>query len=99
MYRCTGRPPFVCIYIIIDYTVRPVKIRMNQSGNKEGKHRLFPEMLVYSREAHVSRRTNMDTRIEILTMCMVWDKTNDQVLLMNRPDRKGFPGYIAPGGR
>lgn len=41
----------------------------------------------------------MDTRIEILTMCMIWDKMNDQVLLMNRPDRKGFPGYIAPGGR
>ncbi|MHA7580629.1 NUDIX domain-containing protein [Paenibacillus vandeheii] len=42
---------------------------------------------------------NMDTRTEILTMCMVWDKQNDQVLLMNRPDRKGFPGYIAPGGK
>ncbi|MDN8592543.1 8-oxo-dGTP diphosphatase [Paenibacillus sp. 11B] len=41
----------------------------------------------------------MDTRTEILTMCMVWDKQNDQVLLMNRPDRKGFPGYIAPGGK
>ncbi|WP_339169300.1 8-oxo-dGTP diphosphatase [Paenibacillus sp. FSL R5-0341] len=41
----------------------------------------------------------MNTRIEILTMCMVWDKMNDQVLLMNRPDRKGFPGYIAPGGK
>ncbi|WP_405155979.1 8-oxo-dGTP diphosphatase [Paenibacillus sp. FSL K6-0108] len=41
----------------------------------------------------------MNTRTEILTMCMVWDKQNDRVLLMNRPNRKGFPGYIAPGGK
>jgi 8-oxo-dGTP diphosphatase len=31
------------------------------------------------------------------TMCMVQD--GDQVLLMNRPDSKGFPGYLAPGGK
>lgn len=30
-------------------------------------------------------------------MCMVQD--NDKVLLINRPDRLGFPGYIAPGGK
>ncbi|NEU63447.1 8-oxo-dGTP diphosphatase [Paenibacillus sp. ALJ109b] len=41
----------------------------------------------------------MDIRTEILTMCMIWDKRNDQVLLMNRPNQKGFPGYIAPGGK
>jgi 8-oxo-dGTP diphosphatase len=34
---------------------------------------------------------------KILTMCMVQD--NDKVLLINRPDRLGFPGYIAPGGK
>jgi 8-oxo-dGTP diphosphatase len=28
---------------------------------------------------------------------MVQDR--DKVLLINRPDRKGFPGYIAPGGK
>lgn len=38
-------------------------------------------------------------RVEIYTMCMVWDKAAGRVLLMNRPDRKGFPGYIAPGER
>lgn len=41
----------------------------------------------------------MNNRTEILTMCMVWDKRKDKVLLMNRPDHKGFPGYIAPGGK
>lgn len=41
----------------------------------------------------------MNTRIDIFTMCMLWDKHNGKVLLMNRPDRKGFPGYIAPGGK
>lgn len=34
---------------------------------------------------------------KILTMCMVQD--GDKVLLMNRPDHLGFPGYIAPGGK
>jgi 8-oxo-dGTP diphosphatase len=34
---------------------------------------------------------------QMYTMCMVQD--GDQVLLMNRPDDKGFPGYIAPGGK
>ncbi|XEC96391.1 8-oxo-dGTP diphosphatase [Paenibacillus tarimensis] len=34
---------------------------------------------------------------KILTMCMVQD--GDKVLLMNRPDKLGFPGYIAPGGK
>lgn len=30
-------------------------------------------------------------------MCMVQD--GNKVLLMNRPDKLGFPGYIAPGGK
>ena len=34
---------------------------------------------------------------QMLTMTMVVD--NDRVLLINRPDQKGFPGYIAPGGK
>lgn len=34
---------------------------------------------------------------KLYTMCMVQDK--DKVLLINRPDSKGFPGYIAPGGK
>lgn len=33
----------------------------------------------------------------ILTMCMV--ENQDEVLLINRPDQRGFPGYIAPGGK
>ncbi|CAM4249180.1 DNA mismatch repair protein MutT [Bacillus manliponensis] len=34
---------------------------------------------------------------KILTMCMVQD--GDNILLINRPDHLGFPGYIAPGGK
>ena len=34
---------------------------------------------------------------KIYTMCMVQD--GDNVLLIKRPDHKGFPGYIAPGGK
>lgn len=34
---------------------------------------------------------------EILTMCMV--QRDNQVLLINRPSSRGFPGYIAPGGK
>ncbi|MFD1135956.1 8-oxo-dGTP diphosphatase [Paenibacillus urinalis] len=30
-------------------------------------------------------------------MCMIQD--GSKVLLMNRPDKLGFPGYIAPGGK
>lgn len=30
-------------------------------------------------------------------MCLVQD--GDRVLLLNRPDKKGFPGYIGPGGK
>lgn len=34
---------------------------------------------------------------KLYTMCMIQD--GSQVLLLNRPDHKGFPGYIAPGGK
>jgi 8-oxo-dGTP diphosphatase len=33
----------------------------------------------------------------IYTVCMVQD--GDKVLLIKRPDRLGYPGYIAPGGK
>ncbi|MCR8630100.1 8-oxo-dGTP diphosphatase [Paenibacillus radicis (ex Xue et al. 2023)] len=36
-------------------------------------------------------------KIDIYTICMVQDR--DKVLLINRPDRLGFPGFIAPGGK
>lgn len=38
-----------------------------------------------------------DITYKIYTMCMV-EKEN-KVLLINRPDQMGFPGYIAPGGK
>ncbi|WP_188592868.1 8-oxo-dGTP diphosphatase [Paenibacillus silvae] len=41
----------------------------------------------------------MSVKVEMYTMSMIWNPDSDQVLLMNRPDRKGFPGYIAPGGK
>ncbi|MCP1135108.1 8-oxo-dGTP diphosphatase [Paenibacillus polysaccharolyticus] len=41
----------------------------------------------------------MNYQVEIYTMSMVWNPVSDQVLLMNRPSHKGFPGYIAPGGK
>jgi 8-oxo-dGTP diphosphatase len=33
----------------------------------------------------------------IYTMCLILD--GDKVLLINRPDNKGYPGYLAPGGK
>ncbi|MBO7742686.1 8-oxo-dGTP diphosphatase [Paenibacillus sp. MWE-103] len=33
----------------------------------------------------------------LYTMCMIQD--GNRVLLVNRPDGKGFPGYLAPGGK
>ncbi|MBH5316849.1 8-oxo-dGTP diphosphatase [Paenibacillus sp. GSMTC-2017] len=35
--------------------------------------------------------------VKILTMCMI--EKDGKVLLINRPDRLGFPGYLAPGGK
>lgn len=34
---------------------------------------------------------------QLMTMCMIRD--GEQVLLINRPSSKGFPGYLAPGGK
>ena len=34
---------------------------------------------------------------KLYTMCMV--QQGSRVLLMKRPDERGFPGYIAPGGK
>ncbi|MCC3649641.1 MULTISPECIES: 8-oxo-dGTP diphosphatase [Cytobacillus] len=34
---------------------------------------------------------------QMYTMCMVADE--ERVLLIKRPDHKGFPGYLAPGGK
>lgn len=33
----------------------------------------------------------------IYTMCLVQD--GERVLLVNRPDKQGFPGYLGPGGK
>lgn len=33
----------------------------------------------------------------LYTMCLVQDK--DNILLINRPDKLGFPGYLGPGGK
>jgi len=33
----------------------------------------------------------------IYTMCLVQE--GDKVLLLNRPDKLGFPGYLGPGGK
>ena len=39
----------------------------------------------------------IDVNIQMLTLCMVQD--GNRILLINRPAEKGFPGYIAPGGK
>ena len=31
------------------------------------------------------------------TMCLI--QKDDKVLLINRPDKLGFPGYLGPGGK
>ncbi|WP_163101994.1 8-oxo-dGTP diphosphatase [Peribacillus alkalitolerans] len=38
-----------------------------------------------------------DIEHRIYTMCMV--QNGDNVLLIKRPTEKGFPGYLAPGGK
>lgn len=38
-----------------------------------------------------------DIEHRIYTMCMIQRK--NEVLLIQRPDHLGFPGYIAPGGK
>jgi 8-oxo-dGTP diphosphatase len=39
----------------------------------------------------------MSVEHRLFTMCMVQD--SDKVLLIKRPDERGFPGYLAPGGK
>ena len=34
---------------------------------------------------------------QIYTMCMI--QRNNEILLIKRPSHRGFPGYIAPGGK
>ncbi|MFD1677483.1 8-oxo-dGTP diphosphatase [Alicyclobacillus fodiniaquatilis] len=38
-----------------------------------------------------------NVHIAMYTMCIV--QNGDQILLLNRPDERGFPGYIGPGGK
>ena len=34
---------------------------------------------------------------QIYTMCMI--QRNNEISLIKRPSHRGFPGYIAPGGK
>ncbi|MCM2674165.1 8-oxo-dGTP diphosphatase [Alkalicoccobacillus plakortidis] len=36
--------------------------------------------------------------VKLYTMCIVQNEKNE-ILLINRPDKLGFPGYIGPGGK
>jgi len=38
-----------------------------------------------------------DIKVVMYTMCIVQD--GDRILLINRPDKLGFPGWIGPGGK
>ena len=38
-----------------------------------------------------------EVQIALYTMCLV--RNGDKVLLVNRPDKRGFPGWIGPGGK
>lgn len=42
-------------------------------------------------------QNSQDVKVAMYTMCLVRDE--DKVLLVNRPNRKGFPGWIGPGGK
>jgi 8-oxo-dGTP diphosphatase len=39
----------------------------------------------------------MTVDYRLYTMCMI--QNEDKVLLIKRPDNRGFPGYLAPGGK
>jgi 8-oxo-dGTP diphosphatase len=39
----------------------------------------------------------MSVEHRLFTMCMI--QNGDNVLLIKRPDERGFPGYLAPGGK
>jgi 8-oxo-dGTP diphosphatase len=38
-----------------------------------------------------------EIKVDLYTMCIVQD--GDRILLLNRPNKRGFPGYIGPGGK
>lgn len=40
---------------------------------------------------------NSEVQYKLLTLCMIQD--DSRILLMNRPEKLGFPGYISPGGK
>jgi 8-oxo-dGTP diphosphatase len=39
----------------------------------------------------------MSVEHRLFTMCMI--QNGDNVLLIKRPDERGFPGYLSPGGK
>ncbi|MCY9513055.1 8-oxo-dGTP diphosphatase [Paenibacillus apiarius] len=41
--------------------------------------------------------TQQEVKYGMYTMCLVQD--GDRVLLINRPNERGFPGYLGPGGK
>ncbi|UVI30872.1 8-oxo-dGTP diphosphatase [Paenibacillus spongiae] len=43
------------------------------------------------------RNETVPNTYALYTMCLVTD--GSRVLLINRPDSRGFPGYIGPGGK
>jgi 8-oxo-dGTP diphosphatase len=45
----------------------------------------------------MSTAAQQQVQVAMYTMCLVQD--GDKVLLINRPNRLGFPGYIGPGGK
>lgn len=57
---------------------------VNYQNKYKGKYIVMPQ------NSH-----NIEHRI--YTMCMI--QRNNEVLLIKRPDHRGFPGYIAPGGK
>ncbi|WP_248926267.1 8-oxo-dGTP diphosphatase [Paenibacillus hamazuiensis] len=42
-------------------------------------------------------RGHQDVKFALYTMCLV--QNGNKVLLVNRPDKLGFPGWIGPGGK
>ncbi|SMG20300.1 8-oxo-dGTP diphosphatase [Paenibacillus aquistagni] len=42
-------------------------------------------------------KTMQRVKVALYTMCLVCD--GDKVLLVNRPNKLGFPGWIGPGGK
>ncbi len=51
----------------------------------------------YKGEYIIMPQNSHNIEHRIYTMCMI--QRNNEVLLIKRPDHRGFPGYIAPGGK